>query len=90
MIGIKFYKAIRPLILAILKIRRYVKIFKVKVIDKVKNNKLMSFCIDEEKLLEKHKAIWTKIEGFLKKDLPVYDDRYIKIKWITRWGKALY
>ena len=24
------------------------------------NSKLMSFCIDDEKLLEKYKAIWTK------------------------------
>ena len=30
--------------------------------DKDKNNKLMSFLIDDEKLLEKYKAIWTKIE----------------------------
>ena len=27
-----------------------------------KNSKLMSFCIDDEKLLKKYKAIWTKIE----------------------------
>ena len=41
----------------------YVKTFKVKEGNKDKNNKLMSFCIDDENLLEKHKAIWTKIEG---------------------------
>ena len=35
----------------------YVKIFKVKEGDKNKSNKLMSFCIDDEKLLEKRKAI---------------------------------
>ena len=29
---------------------------------KLGNNKLMFFCIDNEKLLEKYKAIWTKIE----------------------------
>ena len=38
---------------------------------------------DDEKLLEKYKAIWTKIE-YLKNTelnaLPVYDDRYIKNK----------
>ena len=34
----------------------YVKIFKVE--DKA--NKLMSFCIDDGKILEKYKAIWTK------------------------------
>ena len=36
---------------------RYAKIFKVE--DKI--NKLMSFRIDDEKLLEKYKAIWTRI-----------------------------
>ena len=36
----------------------YVQTFKVE--DKI--NKLMSLRIDDEKLLEKYKAIWTKIE----------------------------
>ena len=36
----------------------YVKTFKVE--DKI--NKSMSFGIDDEKLLEKYKAIWTKIK----------------------------
>ena len=27
-----------------------------------KNSKLVSFCMDDEKLLEKYKAIWNKIE----------------------------
>ena len=40
----------------------YVKRFKVKEEDKCKNNKLMSFHIADEKLLEKYKAIWTKIK----------------------------
>ena len=40
------------------KMSGYVKIFKFKEED----NKLMSFCRDDEKLLEKYKAIWTKIE----------------------------
>ena len=35
----------------------YVKTFKVKEGDKDKNNNLMSFCIDNENLLEKYKAI---------------------------------
>ena len=34
--------------------------------DNDKNNKLMSFHIDDEKLLKKYKTIWTKIEDFLK------------------------
>ena len=37
----------------------YVKTFKVEH----KINKLMSFHIDDKKLLEKYKAIWTKIKG---------------------------
>ena len=45
----------------------------------------MSFRIDDEKLLERYKAILTKIE-YLKNielnALPVYDDRYIKTKFI--------
>ena len=41
----------------------------------------MSFCIDDEKLLEKYKGIWTKTEDLKDIDLnalPVYDGRYIK------------
>ena len=61
----------------------YVKTFKVKEGDKDKNNKLMSFYIDEEKLLEKCEDLWTKIEDLKNIELnalPVYDDRYIKTK----------
>ena len=39
------------------KMRGYVKTFKVKEGDKDKNNKLMSLHIDDEKLLEKFKAV---------------------------------
>ena len=42
---------------------------------------LMSFYIDDKELLEKYKAIWTKIEDFKNIELnalPVYDNRYIK------------
>ena len=31
-----------------------------------KNNKLLSFYIDDEKLLQKYKAIWTKIKDLKK------------------------
>ena len=51
-----------------------------KVRDKDESNKLMPFCIDDEKLL---KAIWTKIEDLRNIELnalPGSDDRYIKIK----------
>ena len=61
----------------------YVDTFKVKVEDKDENNKLMSFHIDDEKLLAKYKAIWTKIEDLKNIELnalPDYDDRYIKTK----------
>ena len=52
----------------------------------------MSFHIDDEKLLEKYKTNWTKIEDL--KDielnaLPVYDDRYIKTKMRT-YGNKVY
>ena len=40
------------------KVSGYIKTFKVEN----ENNKLMSFHIDDEKLLKKYKAIWTKIE----------------------------
>ena len=43
----------------------------------------MSLRIDDEKLLEKYKAILTKIEDLKNIELntlPVYDDRYIKPK----------
>ena len=56
----------------------YVKTFKVKG-DKDKYNKLMTFRMDDEKLLEKYKAVWTKIEDLKNvklNALPVYDDRY--------------
>ena len=51
--------------------------------DKDKNNKFIPFRIDDEKLLEKYKAIWTKTEVIKNIDsnaLPVYDDRYLKMK----------
>ena len=61
------------------KMSRYVKTVKVKE----GSNKLMSFCIDGEKLLEKYKAIQTKIEDFKNiklNALPVYNEGCIKIK----------
>ena len=65
------------------KMTGYVKALKVKEGDKDKNNKLMSFRIDDEKLSEKYEAIWTKIddlENFNLNTLPVYDDRDTKTK----------
>ena len=51
--------------------------FKVKDGNKDKDNK--SFYLDEDKLLEKYEAIWTKIEDLKNIDwnsLTAYDDRY--------------
>ena len=56
------YKLIRPSVLIMPKMSRYVKKFEFKDGHKDKNNKLMSLCIDDEKILEKYKAIWTKIK----------------------------
>ena len=42
-----------------------------------KNNRLMSFSIDDDKLLEKYKTIWTKIDNLRNIELntlPAYDD----------------
>ena len=39
-----------------------VKIFEVKDGDKDKNNELISFCINDEKLLEKYETIFTKLK----------------------------
>ena len=63
---------IKPLFLTLPKISEYIKTFKDK--DGNKYNKLMSFRINDEKLLRKHKAVWTKNEDLKKivlKDLPI-------------------
>ena len=74
------------------KISRYVTIIKVKYRDNYKNNKLTSFCIDDEKLLEKFEAIWTKIKALKNIELyvlPAYYVRYIKTK-IRTYGVKVY
>ena len=48
------------------KMSRYIKTFKGNDEDRNKNKKLMSFYIDDKKLLQKHKTIWTKIEDLKK------------------------
>ena len=71
---------------------RYVKKTNVKDGDKDSNSKLMSFSINDEKLLKKYKIIWTKIEHLKKiklNALPVSDDRYIKTK-IRTYGHKVY
>ena len=70
----------------------YDKTFKVKGEDKDRNNKLMSFCRDDEKLLGKYQSIWIKIEhlkNIKMNALPAYDDRYIKTK-IRTYGDKVY
>ena len=55
----------------LLKMGGYVKTFRDK------NNRLMSFSIDDDKLLEKYKTIWTKIDNLRNIELntlPAYDD----------------
>ena len=80
-------KTITPLFLIMPRMSGYIGTFKVKE----GNNKLMYFRIDDEKLLEKYEAIWTKIEGLKKiklNALPVYDDRYTKTKIRTFGDKV--
>ena len=51
----------------------------------------MSFCIDDDKLLEKYKTIWIKIENLKNIELnalAVYEKRYIKIK-IRTYGEKV-
>ena len=51
----------------------------------------MSFRIDDEKLLQKYKTIWTKIGDLTNTELnalPVYDDRSIKTKIRTSGNKV--
>ena len=82
-------KVIRLLVSIMPKMSRYVKRFKVKDRDKNKMEilwfedgyKVMSFFIDDEKLLEKHIVIWNKNEDLKNIEfvaLSVYDDRYLK------------
>ena len=74
-------KVIRPLVLILPKMSGYVKTFKDNSEDKNKINKLMNLCIDDHKLLEKYKTIWTMIENLKSIELnalSIYDDRYIK------------
>ena len=52
----------------------------------------MAFRRDDKKLIEKYKAIWTKIEDLKNIEsnaIPVYDDKYIKTK-IRTYGDKVY
>ena len=83
---------IRPLVLLFPKMNGYVKTFKDKGGDKNKNNKLVPLHAGDDKLLEKCKTIWTKIEDLQNIELnalPVYDNRSIKTK-IRTYGDKVY
>ena len=85
-------KVIKPIVLMLPRMSGYVDTFKVKDKEKDKNNKLLSLRINEEKLLEKYKTIWTKIKdlkitGLIA--LPVFDDRFIKTK-VRAYGDKVY
>ena len=70
---------------------RYVKTFKDKERDEDKINILMSSRIDDKKLLEKYKTIWTEIKNFKNielNSLPIYDKKYIKTKTRTYSDKV--
>ena len=85
-------RLIIKLVLIMPQMSRYVKTHKVKEGYKDKSNKLISFRIDDKKLLQKFKAIWVKIEDFKNiglNVLPVYDDWYIKTK-IRTYGDKVY
>ena len=70
----------------------HVTTFKVKEGDEDKSNKLMSFRIENEKILGKYKAFWSKIKNFKNIELiaiPVYNDKHRKTK-IRTYGVKLY
>ena len=74
----------RPLVLVLPKMSGYLKAFKVKDGNKDRNNRLTS--LRREMVRCYKKTIWTKIEDLKNIELnalPVYDDRYVKIKMIT-------
>ena len=77
---------LRPLVLMLLKTSGYVKTFKDG--DKITSIKLISFLIDDDKLLAKYKTTWINIEGLLNitlNALSVYEDKHIKVR--TYGGK---
>ena len=92
LIGTKLDKAIRPVVLIMSKMSWHVTTFKVKEGDKDKSNKLMSFRIENEKILGKYKAFWSKIENFKNIELitiPIYNDKHRETK-IRTYGVKLY
>ena len=70
----------RSLVLIFPKIRGYVKTIQNKGGDNNKNNKLMSSGIDDSKLLETYKTIWTNIEDLKHIELDALPVFYISMK----------
>ena len=80
------FPSIRPLVLIVPEMSGSVQNFKDQ------KNKFMSLCIDDDKLLEKYKTIWTNIEDLKNIEfntLPVYNDIYMKNK-IRTYGDKVY
>ena len=80
-----------PLVLTLSKVSEYIKTFKDKGGEKNKNNKLLFLSTDNDKLLEKYKNIWTKIEDLINIEvdvLPVYDNKYVKTNIRTYGNKV--
>ena len=76
-------KVMRSLVLLLPKMSGYIKPFKDKGGNKNKNNKSMSLCIKDHKVLQKCQTIWTKTEDLKNialDSLPAYVNRYIKTK----------
>ena len=72
-------KVMTALVLIMSKMSGYAKTYKVKDGYKDENNKLMSFWIDGDKLLEEYKAIWSKIEDLKNIELMLYQSMMIDI-----------
>ena len=62
----------RPLVLILPKTNGHIKTFNNKSGYKNKSNKLMSLHVTKDKLLEKDKSIWTKIEDLKKLNWMIY------------------
>ena len=72
------------------KMTGYVKTLEIKGKDKDKNKNLISFCIDDEKQVEKYKNIWNKIEDFKNIELNVLSVYYIQKSKIKRYSNEVY
>ena len=75
-IGYKEGKIVKPLYIILPQMTGYIKYFK-------SGGKNMSFVIKDDEVLDKYNEIWDKIYKTLNKkfhSMPVYDEKYIKVK----------